>query len=175
MARFIGLLWSRDPASDPHALPGREAAGLWLPWWGLVLVSLALVPIVDTLLPGLFEWLEPEMPKISLAKLAPIAAGALLGLGLSRTRLAEASVPAGDLLWLLWPGLRAAGGAARSLTAIAQSSRQRAIAAFGSEGRAGVVWSGWLQRLEAALEPWPVLAVLILLSASLLIARSLLP
>jgi hypothetical protein len=84
-------------------------------------------------------------------------------------------VPAGDLLWLLWPGLRAAGGAARSLTAIAQSSRQRAIAAFGSEGRAGVVWSGWLQRLEAALEPWPVLAVLILLSASLLIARSLLP
>lgn len=174
MARFVGLLWSQGPASDPHEQPRRESAGLWLPWWGLVLVSLALVPAVDALLPGLFGWLEPGWPKISTAKLAPIAAGALLVLGLSRTRFAEASVPAGDLLWLLWPGLRTAGRASRSLTAIAERSRHRAIAAFGSEGRAGVVWSGWLQRLEAALEPWTVLAVLMLVSASLLIARSLL-
>jgi len=175
MARFVGLMWSKGPASDAHALPGREAAGLWLPWWGLLLVSLALAPVVEVLLPGLFEWLEPGLPTVSPTKLVPIAAGALLVLGLSRTRLAEQRVPAGDLLWLLWPGLRAARKASRSLAAIAEGARHRAIAALGSEGRARRIGSGWLQRLEAALEPWTVLAVLMLLSASLLIARSLLP
>jgi len=175
MARFVGLLWSKGPASDPHARPDREATGLWLPWWGLLLVSLALAPVLDGLLPGLFEWLEPGLPRISLAKLAPIAAGALLVLGCSRTRLAEQRVAAGDLLWLLWPGLRAARRASRSLAVIGEGARQRAIAALGSEGHARRIGSGWLQRLEAALEPWTVLAVLMLVSASLLIARSLRP
>lgn len=174
MARFVGLLWSKATASDSHSLPEREAAGLWLPWWGLLLVSLALAPVLDGLLPGLFEWLEPGLPKISLAKLAPIAAGALLVLVLSRTRLAEQSVAAGDLLWLLWPGLRATRRAFRSLAAIVEEARHGTIAALGSEGRVRRIWSGWLQRLEAALEPWTVLATLMLVSASLLIARSLL-
>ncbi|MHA7837380.1 MAG: complex I subunit 5 family protein [bacterium] len=175
MARFVAMLWTpRDPSAPASERHDGGAPGLWLPWWASIGLSLGIGPLVDALLPGLFEWLEPwAAPKISVDKLAPIAVGAVLVLGASRTRVAGLRPPAGGLLWLIEPGLRAARRGGRALVASATASLAGAIVSVRDEGRAASTPSRCLGRIEALLEPWTVLAVLMLVSASLLIVRSL--